>query len=894
MGLPELPGPTGRSSSSRMPLARGSNPFSNILDGQASSHVEGIKMARKPLLYYGSSAMIDAMVSGQTEGQGLLARLPGLHDFPELIIAALTNILVQSESILAGNPRLYDQDLLERQDWLDLYLSRKEMQHLMPLILEQLKMDGREPPAPASQYDPVDSMLCLRARLFHYHQAEKPTFDAPGINCHWISDSLHDGRSTLGHQTTYAVDQAVHPHQAVEGEASQPAQQSGVLAAAEAQLEAAIGSGQAPGLQLAIRFAVRTLAAADQRSTSLDLEELREFGLPSQRPVAYLEAWFMHQFKSHPRSKDDFERQDLCAHREWLDLYLKGYEGIKHLVLQQLPKYDVKPASKHDSAASFLALRACLFRYQHPRDPVNVVGLNTFVTPPAKVFGISKPVPQLAAVTSLLTCNFTSASWPCPSTDVLVAMAQRLIFMHANRQLLSGQELQLICSDSHGVAPDAPTGSPCSETSPAAGPVQSRSQTSAASAQSRLHEPASASSAQAQRPQRPHSNASFRPEKNVTLSISGCNCSDCRDILTASMAKALNGRGLGAHFSNDVNDEGKHTSTMLPACNNIEHDWYTPEQCQGWCEALIDAHLNNDVAHSKELTRGGPPAFKVADDPSASTSSAASSAATAQPGANPGRSGTSGSGLRRAYLDQPNSKVPGSMPAAAHVQTSNNRQDDSGPITTAGLLKAAEEWYKQLQAASSSRSSNVDAEARQSSRLKGRDGIQTSAQGGSAGQPSAEDKAAAEKRAEEAAADLLREVEQEEKARQSKKMKSKARKTSKTARPKKASASAQPVPTPALTESEAQPQGTSERGPGASASSISARQEEQSGITGAEHQLEAALQTGQAAHLQQAIRYAVRSIAAADPHVSLALRSNQLDTQIEDDTMHGIAHIAPA
>ncbi|KAK9838647.1 hypothetical protein WJX74_000582 [Apatococcus lobatus] len=132
--------------------------------------------------------------------------------------------------------------------------------------------------------------------------------------------------------------------------------------------------------------------------------------------------------------------QDLCAHPEWLDLYLGEYEGLKHLVLQQLPKYSVKPGRKHDPAASFSALRACLFRYQHPQDPVTVVGLNTFIVPPADFFGTSKPVPQLAAVTSLLAVDFILASWPCPSNDVLLAMAQRLIFMHANRQLPSGQE----------------------------------------------------------------------------------------------------------------------------------------------------------------------------------------------------------------------------------------------------------------------------------------------------------------------------------------------------------------------------------------------------------------------------------------------------------------------
>ncbi|KAK9838945.1 hypothetical protein WJX74_006436 [Apatococcus lobatus] len=216
-------------------------------------------------------------------------------------------------------------------------------------------------------------------------------------------------------------------------------------------------------------------------------------------------------------------------------------------------------------------------------------------------------------------------------------------------------------------------------------------------------------------------------------------------------------------------------------------------------------------------------------------------------------------------------------------------------------------------------------------------------------QVSAEDKAAAERKAEEAAADLLREVEQEEKTRQRKKMKPKAKKASKAKGPKKASASAQPEPALTVTEARLQEDGASQtqsdqmkqvlsqrekdaptaepkaqpdqtpsrmkseqgsefsqpdqrtgpdsvqasplrsaytlphnvnrnqdRGSGASASGISARQEEESGMTAAEHQLEAAMQTGQVAHLQQAIRHAVTSIAAADSHVSLALVKSRM------------------
>ena len=54
----------------------------------------------------------------------------------------------------------------------------------------------------------------------------------------------------------------------------------------------------------------------------------------------------------------------------------------------------------------------------------------------------------------------------------------------------------------------------------------------------------------------------------------------------------------------------------------------------------------------------------------------------------------------------------------------------------------------------------------------------------------------------------------------------------------------------------------------ASASSNSASQQQQAGITAAEGHLAAALQSGQAAHLQQAIRFAVRAIAAADPRLT--------------------------
>ena len=38
-------------------------------------------------------------------------------------------------------------------------------------------------------------------------------------------------------------------------------------------------------------------------------EELRECVLPWQRPVGYVEAWFMCQFTIHPDSKDDLERR---------------------------------------------------------------------------------------------------------------------------------------------------------------------------------------------------------------------------------------------------------------------------------------------------------------------------------------------------------------------------------------------------------------------------------------------------------------------------------------------------------------------------------------------------------------------------------------------------------
>lgn len=56
--------------------------------------------------------------------------------------------------------------------------------------------------------------------------------------------------------------------------------------------------------------------------------------------------------------------------------------------------------------------------------------------------------------------------------------------------------------------------------------------------------------------------------------------------------------------------------------------------------------------------------------------------------------------------------------------------------------------------------------------------------------------------------------------------------------------------------------------PEASAGSNAASQQQQEGITAAEEHLAAALQSGQAAHLQQAIRFAVRAIAAADPQLT--------------------------
>ncbi|KAK9855173.1 hypothetical protein WJX84_003666 [Apatococcus fuscideae] len=1058
--------------------------------------------------------------------------------------------------------QLIPQDLLERQDWLDLYLSRKEMQHLMPLILEQLKMDGREPPAPASQYDPVDSMLCLRARLFHYHQAEKPTFDAPGINCHWISDSLHDGRSTLGHQTTYAglfgmeftssswprppsamlyemaartlvmakeerlpagheiffaegmttrpvpvkspyakkaveenvrraeqervrraeeesvrkaaqdrarraeeaaaaliaeeeleqqqlaskkakakakkagktkreklaapasetsiplpstadsstsvssdadnqagsaddaanaevkaergglqnmpadssngeedasrnlpqpdsqeqpqlsrqtpgpqisdsVDQAVHPHQAVEGEASQPAQQSGVLAAAEAQLEAAIGSGQAPGLQLAIRFAVRTLAAADQRSTSLDLvkarlirpkgmatpttdknaatliansfksppqvcwsslayiwrligtgamlqdvaarwpqsklpsqlvqEELREFGLPSQRPVAYLEAWFMHQFKSHPRSKDDFERQTDKVF--WADQNEDWSRKPGHTLLVQdmlglLPTLQENPAWVLAAVTAVWANAETLL----VSNPLLHEQLLTFLEKSWLMGTLS--IDSIADLfSSMRLCSFKTFPFYQTVAQLFVQFAQRsevLTTPATVEKLLSGSQLSphrmlthiflhydqddrtklLHFWEAHGLtawlnldpvpAADTPT-------------EMLKIYNTMSTAWHILRTPTQdvAVAPTWRRPIEELANKCIAPVMQLfvtnalDLAIAGIIDAQIHDLRAPSIDENRQLKKDITAFLLAFLDAmpqvlvPRNSPALLEALHTaaVERSFSQPLRYHPPCTmhsqaGLLFEHVLCGLVNRQYLTMAAACGLVRAAYTDPCTSLAMTDLRTA-----------------RFFLWMLSKGAAGSRRSAN--QTDLARMYTCSDVSLAQLLPrdlcAHREWLDLY--------------------LKGYEGIKhlvlqqlPKYDVKPARQPSAEDKAAAEKRAEEAAADLLREVEQEEKARQSKKMKSKARKTSKTARPKKASASAQPVPTPALTESEAQPQ----------EDKASPAQSDQ------------AEQTGQAAHLQQAIRYAVRSIAAADPHVSLALMQYMPESETAD------------
>ena len=278
--------------------------------------------------------------------------------------------------------------------------------------------------------------------------------------------------------------------------------------------------------------------------------------------------------------------QDLCTREEWLDLLLGEHAGLRRLVLQQLDTYNVElsPAGTHNIAASFLTLRALLWQYQHPRKTQDLTGLNTFVVPPVAINSTNKPAARLAALMSSLATDFVAAAWPCPDTDVLRRMAERLVSLDQQKRLPAGQELRPVFTDSRNVALNAPTGSPGSGTSPAA-----------SAAGRAMHAHQAASPPQAQRVDR-----------------------------VRSLAGSPGGSGQVTTY---VDKQGNNVSMMLPASHDGQ---YTAEQSRGWCEAMMEAHETGDLARSQELSRAGAAAFKLASCHSAPAAAEASATSVSQ------------------------------------------------------------------------------------------------------------------------------------------------------------------------------------------------------------------------------------------------------------------------
>lgn len=413
--------------------------------------------------------------------------------------------------------------------------------------------------------------------------------------------------------------------------------------------------------------------------------------------------------------------QDLCANQEWLDLYFRDHTGIKDKVRQQLAVADVapSPSGKRDPVASLLTLRARLFRYQHPRKSEHLMGLNTFKMPPKDIIGKSRPLTQVAALIALMRLDFEAAAWPCPTLDVLQICAERLLSLDKSRQLPTGQEVKLVFPDGQEMAPD--------ETTHEHEPYWSSSGTSGAQpATSSSKQPAPASLPKAQpetqRPQSTTGRTAFQFKKPAAATAAAAAGTEAKgpagkaagvaaaaasgteakgpagvDNLAASFAAAMHGNGSGPNFSNYVDKNGKKVGMLMPAGGDGQ---YTPEQCRGWCEAMMEAHATGDTARSLELSHGGPPAFKVANSPSASmpapaskaasapaSKAASASAGTSRSGQKSHRSdaprGAAASGLRRAFLDPASQSKSGSQCAAAPEEQESFLEDffkDDGRI----------------------------------------------------------------------------------------------------------------------------------------------------------------------------------------------------------------------
>ena len=378
--------------------------------------------------------------------------------------------------------------------------------------------------------------------------------------------------------------------------------------------------------------------------------------------------------------------QDLCAHQEWLDLYLQDHKGIEPKVRQQLEvaKVAPSPAEKWDPIASLLTLRALLFQYQHPQKPADIIGLNTFIMPPKDIIGKRRPLTQVEALASLMRLDFESSAWPCPDIKVLQIMAGRLVELDQAQQLPTGQEVRLIFPDGHEMTPGEMTHGPGSGASPAR---------PAANSSSKQPDPAPLPRIQP-KVQRPQSTTSRTPFQFQTAAAAAAAAAGTEgngpagiDNLAASMAAAMHGNGSSPNFSNSVDEDGRKVGMLMPAGGDGP---YTAEQLWGWQKALIEAHAKRDTARYLELSEGGLLAFKMANGASASMPAAAPAPASKAASATTSKAAPAASirtshsgqkakrpdapkagaasGLRRAFLDPSSQPKPSSQSANAPEQ----------------------------------------------------------------------------------------------------------------------------------------------------------------------------------------------------------------------------------
>ena len=468
-----------------------------------------------------------------------------------------------------------------------------------------------------------------------------------------------------------------------------------------------------------------------------------------------------------------FCAQDLCTQRDWLDQIFARHAYLKSLINQQLAMLDRAPApdDKRDPIGSLLTLRERLFRYHHAQEPEDLSGLNTFEVPPDDILSSSKPRQRHATLTSLLSADFKSFAWPSPELDDIQAMARRLISMERKGQLPAGQELTIAVEDQLQKPMEAPGGGSGTQSSPA-GPASAASK------------PPQTPTVFALRDQRP-----WETHAEATAAAKNVSGKDGHSAVMSSLSKALHGDGEGPRFTSSIDANGSRVGYLQPAKSDCD---CTPEQTQGWCEAMMQAHANGDVAWAQELSRGGPPKFKPSPKSAVPVPQAASAAPNAKlPAATKlPRPGLSVSGLCKAFFDRAKQKNPDSSAAPVPAQAASSRADQElratippKPVTST--------LHSQRHHVADAGDDITDVAEKQSDRLSNgnKERKQHTVQGkGISKQPSRVD-AEAVRRAEEAADALLMEVEQEQEAQQKKKAKSKAKKASR-AKQQMASASA--------------------------------------------------------------------------------------------------------